>query len=1594
MKKWFYLSIAYFSWLTLPCQAQMIDGQDTLYGPEWINYDQTYYKIKVAADGIYRLSYQTLVAAGFPVNQITAAELQLFCLGQEQPLYTTTEGILSAEDYLEFYGRQNRTELDRFLFRDAENEMLNPDYSLITDTAVYFLTSSPGNHLRYQTITGSPGTPDTLEWYWHEEKVVFSEAHFKPTVNDDGVRLSDYVPGEGFGTTPFQTRTISIPASGYIANLHPPRLSFRLAGRNKEHEFTVTHNLAQRFVKSAPHQMVIEDLELSQVFAENNFQFNTTTTNDRLVLGSITLNYPRRAEFIKLNNFHLSLPDFYPRSILSVKASAGEALLVYDQKARQRQVLTDQRGKFCVHLQAAKSPLILTQNIISVPQIEKIVFHKLDHTGINYVFITSSKFQPEVQAYSQYRQSEAGGNYSTQVIYVEDLYDQYAYGQPVHPLSIKNWANHTAQNHQIDFALFIGKGFQYPDVRNKTAKGFLPVFGLPGSQQLLVSSGYSTIPHFAHGLLSATEGADINNYLTKVQDLEQILKSAPQTIEDRAWMKRVLHMAAGGPASETELLSSYLSEMGEILINNNFGSTITTFNKTSSTETVEGYLNENIFNLINTGVAIKSYFGHGAATLTLLDSYDHPNIFKNYQRYPLMISLGCFTGNAFFNGISLSEENVFIKDKGALGFIATSGLGFISALREFGTSFYSDIGSNYFGEGIGISINSFLKKFQNINNVQVLTLKQQLVYQGDPAIKLNYHQQPDYIIDPSSFKTNKANLDSVEIFFDVVNLGINVTDSLKVKVIHTLPENERNIEYVSYIISPVFQHKVHLKIKTQNKSGLHKLSVVLNEDGKMTEGPLPDAVVNNTFSYEFFVDGLEAFPAIPEEFAIVNQLPVDLYGCTINAFSPKQKYIFQLDTTALFNNPLANNITADTQGCFKWIIDNLPFKNEVYYWRIKPFSGGHDTWQTSSFLYNDSLPNGWNQSHIYQYKRNQLEGFEVNSNLIYASSGSIDIYIRNKNFENNAISVFNINGTPRYEAQDTRNFPCIALTIFDENGRFFKNPVGMYLNNFQEPITTHYFKTRSLEERKKFIGFLKNVPENYTVILYPIREPNANFNSYQWASDSIVLGENIFSILEKRGAKKIRDIVFGDELKSYTLIYNTSNNNIIEHIGNSPEDVVITEYKIQVIGETGTMTTLRIGPSSRWDEVIWRDRKSGLEDVSSISIYAVNNYYQDSLLNISEEEYFGLNALDQEQYPYLKLVYRSEDTINYTPPGIEHIRVLYEGIGDLSIEPGRINLIDTINKSNEYLFYSTNIKNIGNFSMDSFNVLVEFKDEANHNLSDYYRFGGLKKNEQTELKINKNLKDLKGKCQLIIRLNPEQKARESSFKNNIAIKEFYAEENKIKPLLDVTVNGKHIQYGEVINTTPEIIIQVTKGSILEKYTKQNFYLTLINPDEQGAEINISNERHQFLEEIVTDSEYRVKLLWLHSFNREGIYKLRVNIKTNEGALISDLQTELVFKIILHPTVQVKIFPNPFQTYTTINILFNDQVEMKDFCIYNAIGQKVYCIEGEANKRAYTILWPEITPNANISAGIYYYKLAYFNKVSKNTETVVGRFQMN
>jgi len=175
-----------FSLLSLSVFAQMVasDGS-TRYGNEWINYDQSYLQIKVAEDGMYRISASEISTAGL------SGDLVLHHNGEVVPLSVISDGSVV------FYGEKNRGEMDRHLWPDPDANQLNDRYSMHTDTAAYYLTTGSG--LTYQQASNGAGTPSAS--IFRSVERVFSDHMTKNYFRSGGISIyySHYDKAEGFG---------------------------------------------------------------------------------------------------------------------------------------------------------------------------------------------------------------------------------------------------------------------------------------------------------------------------------------------------------------------------------------------------------------------------------------------------------------------------------------------------------------------------------------------------------------------------------------------------------------------------------------------------------------------------------------------------------------------------------------------------------------------------------------------------------------------------------------------------------------------------------------------------------------------------------------------------------------------------------------------------------------------------------------------------------------------------------------------------------------------------------------------------------------------------------------------------------------------------------------------------------------------------------------------------------------------------------------------------------------------------------------------------------------------------------------------------
>ena len=122
-----------------------VQGVKAQQSNDWIKFsagqsysDQQYYRIPISKTGLYRISVQSLVGAGFKLKTSTNPDgfvdpktLQLFAKGKEQPVYLKgyNGSFIDDNGYLEFFGEKNDGWYDRQLYCADKYTQINPCFS-------------------------------------------------------------------------------------------------------------------------------------------------------------------------------------------------------------------------------------------------------------------------------------------------------------------------------------------------------------------------------------------------------------------------------------------------------------------------------------------------------------------------------------------------------------------------------------------------------------------------------------------------------------------------------------------------------------------------------------------------------------------------------------------------------------------------------------------------------------------------------------------------------------------------------------------------------------------------------------------------------------------------------------------------------------------------------------------------------------------------------------------------------------------------------------------------------------------------------------------------------------------------------------------------------------------------------------------------------------------------------------------------------------------------------------------------------------------------------------------------------------------------
>ena len=302
-----------------------------------------------------------------------------------------------------------------------------------------------------------------------------------------------------------------------------------------------------------------------------------------------------------------------------------------------------------------------------------------------------------LQAYASYRASAAGGSFDTLVLRMEELYDQFAFGERT-PWALHAFLKFYWPIHRPRYLLLTGRSIApFAQVWKENTSVFyrnapqsfefqdlVPSAGFPASDSFFVKglkSGEPELSALAVGRIPSKSSQDLSNYLDKVIEQESSQISGPQ---------RILHLVGGMNPTELARHSSFLAGFEELARSGLPEVEVATYTKDTTAEVQRIDLSKDL----NAGVSLITYFGHGSLASNELDfGYVSDSSFgyANLGKYPLLLINGCEYSNAFGPSYSQGEDWLLTPNKGAIGVLSTSSLGVDLLLKRYTEIWYKHL---------------------------------------------------------------------------------------------------------------------------------------------------------------------------------------------------------------------------------------------------------------------------------------------------------------------------------------------------------------------------------------------------------------------------------------------------------------------------------------------------------------------------------------------------------------------------------------------------------------------------------------------------------------------------------------------------------------------------------------------------------------------------------------------------------------------------------------------------------------------------------------------------------------------------------------
>ncbi len=1549
------------------------------YFNEWYQPQQSYVKLTIAADGLYRVHKADLQASGVSnLAALNRANIQLFYRGQEVPVYVQ-DSLGGGLDYFEFVGRRNDGGLDTLLYRQTvepfghdPSQQPHIHTSFFTDTSAYFLTWDAANTQGMEAISPSNfGAYLPQGHFRHRVLVEYNDKGFfvggGGSTDINNVLNPDYITGEGFVSNELDRFSIPdavgkiVRTPGFANTGNPTRIEVRMLAVNNcpEHVFAVEVDFVDRYRDTTAYINIGTfgfDYQLPlnpNTLVRHRVYGTNTSIPDKQRVAWFTLEYDRTFDMDTAHSVVMRQWNHSDTTYLRLyNARFNSQAWIYDQARNERIAATvvGDTLKFLVPGHpTARDLYFFTDRAIRQVGIEPSpALENLSDVsaGAEFVILTHRNFANSAYQYAAYRETDTVNQMSAKVVFIDQVYDEFGYGS-LTSWAIKNFCRYAMENWTIKPRHFMlwGKGRGCP--RDDNRDNYIPIFGTPANDwEYVTNMRYDTVdlvPRVGMGRVSLYNDQQGLDYLNKVRDYEH----QPYDV----LYKEVLMMGGGKNNSEQgSIADANIDKFLPILEGEPMGGKVYFHQKWRNGDSTNTSLSTEQH--INAGVGLLHYYGHSATNIFELDVLE-PSRYTNFHKYPFMIAFGCSGGNFSEQGQSYGERMILQPDRGAIGYLGNTTSGFVVSLTEYGKYFYGAMMGEGYGASIGEVFEATLENYTALHHdIYGQNHAKQLDFQGDPSVSLKLPMKPDLRVQVQDVFFPDGDPQALASTFRmrviVHNDGRTFADSFAVTVRQRLPSGAQFQHDTVYFRPLAYIDTLELYLPNPHglqSAGTNQFTVVIDATDTLDE----IFEGNNIAVQSQLFFGNLATPLFPAEYAIVGEqtLYLQASGLSMNLPSPIY-YHFEIDTVSTFDSPFKKS-SGSIQGnaaLGEWPIGFNMTPQQVYYWRVQLAGIQPVQWVVSSFKY---VPGkiGWSQSqapqmtkdetkHIHLDEINQEWQFEGTETVLHA-----------------LISSFPSNGAAAY-----------FLGSFGSEGGagngVLTTPIDQYslhpLVHAAQPYGDWWFTAAPSPSSPASPMAVAQTIAQMKMGDYFLLASSGNPLLGDWPDAAIQAFELVGAhYVEMRALTNADRLLFFGRKGAVPGTATVISHPNLPVTGRPPmHDLLRT---LTAAGDQGSIQSTIIGPSSDWTEIDtrWISLDAAAGDSQAIAVYGIRrDDTEELLLQKLPAGRHSLAGIDARSYPNLRMLARLEDGTNFTAPQLDHWEVYHAPVTDLAID-GSLGLVlpDTITEG-QRLQLRFFLRNLTSVPCDSMWVKYGLQQaDRSYIALGSRRYGTLQGKDVRQIEFAANTSALglqPGEVTLIIEVNPGRDPLEQYHFNNLYYHPIHVLTDQIGPIVDVTIDGKHMMSGDIISPEPEITIQINDDSPYLPVTVSDSTFRIWFGTERSYRTNpmVTIEGNDSIDKApVRMPENKTRLTFKPGRLPDGEYTLAVqgyDLKGNEAAARPYVvQMNVVNEKAIS---EVLPYPNPFSTacHFAFTLTGDERPSRFDIEIYTVTGKLVKVVD--------------------------------------------------